>query len=291
MKRKLLAFLLAGIMASALLTGCGGGQSPAQTGGQSSAGAQSSESPAADASAAVESAAAASVAEESAAAASSAVESTAAASAAGSEPAAAPASPYAWLGLQDMPACPYLDALCTYHYYREYTSYVMGLSTKSTEAVDGANSFKGTETTRIYSVDGRIVSFNDSSKIYSEQELGSSLVEMSAANIEKNKTNGTNMVGRAFVTKGTGVIPEYSDTEGDQTEYEYYEYNYPAYEKQNYQLVERFYMKDGDVFALYQETYSDGKLVAGLTEVIHSMSTEIPEGTFDIPSTEGYEKV
>lgn len=278
MKHRILALVLAALMALALLTGCGGGSAPAKTEAQSAPAAQS----AAEASSAAQSAA------EASAAASSAAQSAAEASEGGKT--AAAFSPYAWLGLQDMPECPYLDTLCTYHYYREYTSYIMGMSTKSTEAVDGVNTFKGTDTTRTYSIDGTIITFNDYSKTYTTYELGSSLVEQSAASIEKHKADGTNMVGRVFVTTGTGVIPEYSETENDKTEYEYYEYNYPSYEEYGTRLVERFYMKDGDVFATYMETYSDGKLLTGLTEVMQSMSGEIPEGTLEIPSTDGYEE-
>lgn len=262
MKRRIFALVLAALMVLALLSGCGGGSAPAKTGEQSAPAAESA-APA---------------------------EERAAASASGSETAAV-TSPYAWLGLQDMPSCPYLDALCTCHYYREYTSYVSSYAMKSTEAVDGINTFKGTDTTRTYSVGGKVITFNDSSKTYMEYDMVSGLVEQEKSNMEQARAEGTNMVGRAFVTTGSGAIPVYSETEDDQTEYEYYEYNYPAYEKNNYQIVERFYMKDGDVFAFYQATSTKDEDPMEMTEVIQSMSGEIPEGTFEIPSTDGYEEL
>ena len=279
MKRRILALLLSGLLSCALLTGCGGAQAKTETPAQSS--------PAA-ASAAEEGAAASSAAQ-----ASSAPELSAEGSAQENEAEAAPeetVSPYAWQGLEDMPQCAYLDALCSYHYYREYTSYVMGYATKNVEAVDGANTFKGTDSSRTYSVDGRVITFNDSSKNYMEYNMDSSIAETAAEQIEKNKAEGTNLPGRAFVGTGSGVIPEYSETEDDQTEYEYYEYNYPGYEEYGTKMVERFYLKDGDVFAVWKET-TMGENTVGTTEVVQSMSGEIPKGTFDIPSTDGYEEL
>lgn len=282
MKRRILALVLAALMALALLTGCGGGSAPAKTETQSAPAAES----AAEASAAAASAAQ-SAAEASAAA--SAAQSAAAASEGGKTEAAI--SPYAWQGLQDMPECPYLDALCTYHYYREFTSYVMGMSTKNTEAVDGINSFKGTDTTRTYSVEGKVITFNDSSKTYMEYDMGEGMIKMAKESMEKAMAQGTNTPGRTFVGTGSGVIPEYSETEGDKAEYEYYEYNYPGYEETGYQMVERFYMKDGDVYAINQQMSKDGEQITNMTEVIKSMSGDIPKGTFDVPSTDGYEEL
>ncbi len=284
MKRRILALVLAALMALALLTGCGDGQTQAQSSAESSPAAQQAEGSAAAVSASK------APAEENTSAATSET-SEASNNAAASAQAAVSASHYAWLGLQDMPSCPYLDAFCTYHYYREYTSYVSGYAMKYTEAVDGINTFKGTDTTRTYSVGGKVITFNDSSKTYMEYDMGSGLVEQAKSNMEQAKAEGTNMVGRAFVTTGSGVIPVYSETEDDQTEYEYYEYNYPAYEENDYQIVERFYMKDGDVFAFYQATSTKGGDPMEMTEVIQSMSGEIPEGTFEIPSTDGYEEL
>lgn len=285
MKRRILALLLAALMSLALLTGCGNDQTPAQSSAESSPAAEQAEG-----SAAAENAAEIPAVEENA-------EITAETSEASNEAVASEqaddvsTSSYAWLGLQDIPSCDYLDALCTYHYYREYTSYVSSYAIKSTEAVDGINNFKRTDTTRTYSVDGKVITFNDSSKTYMEYDMGSGFVEQARSNMEQAMAEGTNMVGRAFVTTGSGAIPVYSETEDDQTEYEYYEYNYPAYEENDYQIVERFYMKDGDVFAFYQATSTKGGDPMEMTEVIHSMSGEIPEETFDIPSTDGYEKL
>lgn len=294
MKRRILALLLALLMACALLTGCGDKQAATGTPAAASSAAQEAEAPAAEASAAAASSAAESAAVESAA------ESAAEASAAAQEaeapeasaaPGAEAVSPYAWQGLEDMPQCAYLDALCTYHYYREFTGYAMGYSSKQIEAVDGVNSYKETGSTRTYSVGGHIITFNDSAKNYMEYDMSGALIDQATAAMEDAMTKGTNTPGRVFVTTGSGVIPQYSEVEGDETEYEYYEYNYPAYEERGYGMVERFYLKDGDVFAITQQMSKDGEQVTESAEVIQSMSGEIPEGTFDIPSTDGYEKM
>lgn len=291
MKRRILALLLACTMVSAVLTGCGNAPASEEP-AQSVPAVQEAEASAAS----PEESAPAQSAPDAAAQSASAAEESAAASSAPETEAPAEAvsgnAEYAWLGLQDMPRCPYLDVLCTYHYYRVYTNYVLSFKQEQIEAVDGVNSYKKTDSNRVYSVDGRVISFSDSAKKYMEQDISGGLYNQAKDNLETSRADGVNMIGRQFVTTGTGVIPVYSDTEGDQTEYEYYEYEYPAtLEATGYQMVERFYMKDGDVYAIYQQMSKDDKQASATTEVIESMSGEIPEGTFDIPSTDGYEKM
>ncbi len=197
---------------------------------------------------------------------------------------AADVNPYAWLGLQDMPQCDYLDIYSTYHFIRVYEAHTMGATMEQTEAVDGINSYKGDEYNRVYSVDGRIVSLNENSKIYMETEMDT---DLPASNMEEAKKTGTNLFARAFVGTGKGTIPETDD----ESEYEYYEYNYPeTKEATGTSITERYYMKDGDVYAIYTKTENDQSEV-GYTEIIKSISADIPEGTFDIPDVSGYEKI
>ena len=67
--------------------------------------------------------------------------------------------PYAWLGLQDMPECSYLDILSTKHFIKESDMYIGGMSyvSKETNAEDGINTFKEDESSKRYSVGGRIL--------------------------------------------------------------------------------------------------------------------------------------
>ena len=108
---------------------------------------------------------------------------------------------------------------------------------------------------------------------------------MLAEAIEK----GENIYGRSFIGTGSEAIPLYSE-HGDTAEYEYYEYNYPESEAAGMLMTERFYMKDGDVFAVYQKT-TMGDTDYEVLEVIKNISPEIPEGTFDLPDLSGYEEI
>ena len=200
---------------------------------------------------------------------------------------AAEVHPYAWLGMEDMPECPYMDILATYHYIQVYDTYVMSFVTEETYAVDGANTYKGNENSRVYSVDGKVLSISENSKIYMEQDMGS-LADSANKSIEMSKERGENMFGRRFTGTGTEAVPIYSDG-GDTAEYEYYEFDYPDVESTGSTMIERYYMKDGDVFAVYTKT-TMGEAEAAHTNVIKSMSGDIPEGTFDFPDLSGYEK-
>ena len=226
--------------------------------------------------------------------ASSEAEATSASTSASSEaePAGEPGgAAYAWLGLQDMPKCKYLDALATYHYIREFTSLSMGYVSECVEAVDGVNTFSTTGTMKSYRVDGKVLSVNDASKNYSEFDM-TDMVDLTRQNLEMFKESGENMVGRAFVGTGKEPIPAYAEQYNDPEEYEYYEYNRPESEEIGMPMTEKFYMKDGDVIAVYMNTFnSEGESIASSTEVIKSISEDIPEGTFDFPDLTGYEKI
>ena len=196
--------------------------------------------------------------------------------------------PYAWLGLQDMPQCNYLDILSTRHYIQTYEYYAMSVKTTQTEAVDGINSYAEDDNSIIYSVNGHVLSLNKNAKIYMEENLSSDMIEASTKAVEEAMANGTNSYGRAFVETGSGAIPLYSK-DGDAAEYDYYEYNYPESEAYGTSMTERFYLKDGDVFAIYEVIkYGDPQTEIESTKIIQSMSAEIPEGTFDEPDLSEY---
>lgn len=196
--------------------------------------------------------------------------------------------PYAWMGLEDMPECSYLDILSSMHYIQTYKAYTMSIESEGTEAVDGINTYTENSGTRVYSVDGKITSINDNAKIYMEYD-SSGPAETAKENLNKAMETGMNVYGRHFLGTGSSKIPEYSEKEDD-SEYEYYEYDYPEAEKvSKAKILERFYMKDGDVFAVYKKT-STGKTELEQTHVIQSMSGDIPEGTFDLPDLSDYTK-
>ena len=195
--------------------------------------------------------------------------------------------PYSWTGLQDIPKCKYLDTIADGKYIQTYDYYVAGMKAEVIEAMDGVNSFKDDGNTLTLSVDGKILSLNNSSKIYVEYDM-TETIDAAKESLKTAIEKGTNMYGRNFVGTGKETIPAYSD-EGDATEYEYYEYNYPESEAAGYKMVEKFYVKDGDIFAIYQKI-SINDTDTETTTVIKSVSDDIPEGTFDFPDLEGYTK-
>ena len=207
------------------------------------------------------------------------------------EPEEEAVNPYAWLGLEDMPECDYIDILATDHYYKKSRQYIDGLSYVSDEinAVDGVDTYKEDKYTLVITVDGKTTSINKDAKTYMENDMGD-LAESAQEARDEARENGTNMIGRSFKETGSGTIPVYSDVEGDKDEYEYYEYTYPDFEETgDNSETERFYMKDGDVFAIYAKI-SLGETVVETTEVIDSMSGDIPDGTFNLPDLSDYEK-
>ena len=198
-------------------------------------------------------------------------------------------SPYAILGLQDMPQCKYLDLLCGYHYLTTSDYYTMGIVTEQTEAVDGINSYKESDNQRSYSVDGHVLSINDNAKQYMEYELGDTLIKEAKKNLEKAMETGQAVNARVFQGTGKSAVPLYSD-DGDTAEYEYYEYlTDSSTDSATMKMTERFYMKDGDVFAIYTET-TMGNTTVAVTKVVKDITGDIPEGTFELPDLTGYEK-
>ena len=195
-------------------------------------------------------------------------------------------NPYAWLGLQDMPKCNYLDIISTGHYIQTSEYHAMGLTVDQTEAVDGVNTYTGNENTKSYSIDGKVTSITEASKIYMESDV-SSLIEAAKENQEKAMAEGTDTSGRSFVGTGKGAIP---GLDSDTTEYDYYEYNYPATEEAGTSMTERYYMKDGDVYAIYEKV-ALGESEVESVKVIKSISGDIPAGTFDLPDLSGYTKI
>lgn len=194
-------------------------------------------------------------------------------------------NPYAWIGLQDMPKCNYLDIISTGKYIETVEQHALGIVAEQTEAHDGVNSYTSASGNSTYSVDGKVTSISEAAKMYMEYDM-ESLAETAKETYEAAMKDGTNTTGRAFVEKGKGTI---TGLDEDTNEYEYYEYNYPGGEEAGTSMTERFYMKDGDVYAIYQ------KVVLGESEVesvklIKSISGEIPAGTFDLPDLSGYTK-
>ena len=74
------------------------------------------------------------------------------------ETAAPEVNPYAWLGFQDIPECDYMDALASNHYYKKSEVHIDGLSyvSKQINAVDGINTYKEDESSKVWSVGGKI---------------------------------------------------------------------------------------------------------------------------------------
>lgn len=200
--------------------------------------------------------------------------------------------PYAWLGFQDIPKCDYLDILATNHYYQKSEEYIDGLSyiSKQITAVDGINRYEKEDDRETYSIDGKVTVVNGESKSYMEQDV-SGLAEDAKEQVDNAMKEGTNISGRAFVGTGSEAIPIYSEQAGDKDEYEYYEYNYPEFEKDSdNKEVERVYLKDGDVFAIYKKI-TMGDTVVSSTEIIKKISKDIPDGTFKLPDLSKYKKM
>ena len=205
------------------------------------------------------------------------------------ETAAPEVNPYAWLGFQDIPECDYMDALASNHYYKKSEVHIDGLSyvSKQINAVDGINTYKEDENSKVWSVGGKILSLNESSKSYMEEDM-SDMAEDREEIFSSAMEEGTNLYGREFRETGKEVVPIQED---DKEEYEYYEYYYPEMEESSDNATtERYYLKDGDVFAIYTKA-AMGETVVESTEIIKKMTSDIPDGTFDLPDVSGYEKI
>ena len=193
------------------------------------------------------------------------------------------AHPYAWLGLQDMPQCNYLDILSTDHYYQVYDTYALGLKYEVIDAADGIDAYQLSSGTKTLTVGGMIYSISESAKSYMQYDM-TDMAAQAQATMESALAEGTNMKGRVFQGTGKSAVPLYSD-DGDTTEYDYYEYltSSPGVSE----LTERFFMKDGDVFAIYSHT-EVGETTLDSTNVIKSITSDIPAGTFEVPDLSDY---
>ena len=188
--------------------------------------------------------------------------------------------------MAEMPKCDYMDTFATFHYISTYDNLVMGLMVEETEAVDLINSVKTNSNSRSYSLNGMIYSINEDSKSYMVQDI-TAAADTAMENLTNAMATGENIYGRAYVGSGTEAIPNYED---DTAEYDYYEFDYPSYEEYGSSQHEKYYMKDGDVFAVYSKT-TLGKSEVESLKIIKSMSGDIPEGTFDEPDLTGYELI
>ena len=132
-----------------------------------------------------------------------------------------------------------------------------------------------------------MLSVNESSKSYMEQEM-SDISEDRKEILKSAMEEGTNLYGRELKDTGKEVVPIQED---DKDEYEYYEYYYPEMEESSdNSTIERYYLKDGDVFAIYTKT-ALGETVVESTEIIKKMSEDVPDGIFNLPDVSDYKKI
>lgn len=191
-------------------------------------------------------------------------------------------APYAWLGLEDMPQCNYLDLLAGQHYIRTFDAYTGRYVVEGTEAVDGLNLYKKENDTVSLLLDGMEYTFSNRTMTYMTIDMTSTIESLRDARAE-HVTRGINEFGRAFQGSGSGSIPLYADSSGDTASYEYYEYLVDSSpDTGTNTLTERFYMKDGDVFAIYKLA-TVGNKKTEITEVIKTASKDIPEGLLALP--------
>ena len=201
----------------------------------------------------------------------------------------APLSPYNWLGYPEMPRCNYLDRIASQRYYREYTSYIeLGsgvYGAESIEATDGANTYERSITGgdgETYKLAGMIYSFNNRNMTYMETDL-TSLYAAQPTIAERIAAN-ENATGKVFNGMGRSAVPFYASI--DSAAYDYYEYSAGS---GALMLIERLYMKDGDVFAVYS-LVGDKDSGTAYTIVTTKMTADIPEGIFELPDLSGYTK-
>lgn len=194
-------------------------------------------------------------------------------------------SPYNWLGYPEVPQCQYLDLIASQHYYREYVNYIeFGDSVAGvpyTEAIDDRNTYQmdmnGTAT---YYVEGIRYSVDEEDKTYSYNDW-KSLYDLTPTAAERAAANQN--PGKEFQGTGTEAIPLYETV--DATEYEYYEYLSPV-DDENY-TIEKLYLRDGDVFAIY--TFAKlGEYETAVAAVTTLITGDIPEGLFEVPDLSGY---
>ncbi len=119
--------------------------------------------------------------------------------------------PYAWLGLQDMPECEYLDILATNHYIMKSEIYIKDLpTTTEVNTVDGIDTYTEDEYSKVYTINGKTTSINKDSKIYMEYDM-SDIAEEAKESTESAIKNGTNLSGMALKRTGKEAVPIYSD--------------------------------------------------------------------------------
>ena len=191
--------------------------------------------------------------------------------------------PYAWLGLEDMPKCNYLDIMSTNNYVQVYDTYVLGIKAEVTDACKGLNTYQKNGNNLTYNIEGMIYSVNPDSKQYAMYDM-TSAIEGAKEAMEKAMAEGINNKGRAFQDTGASAIPLYSEKEGDTAEYEYYEYSIGD------NVTERYFMKDGDVFAVYTKTHA-GDTDLETTNVIKSISGDVSDDLFVVPDLTDYTKI
>ena len=195
-----------------------------------------------------------------------------------------PHHPYEWLGLSGMPECRYLDLLSSNHYYQVYEKYDADGRTEIAEAADGIDSCLVTADSKSLSLNGMFYYIDETEKTYALYDYTDSVAQATAY-MESVMAEGTNTKGRVFQGAGSSAVPLYAAAAGDTAEYEYYEFltSNPGVNE----ITERFFMKDGDVFAIYTRTVA-GESTEESTDVIKSISDEIPAALFVTPDLSGY---
>ena len=190
-----------------------------------------------------------------------------------------PVHPYAWMGLQDIPKCNYLDIMSTNNYVQVYDTYVYGIKAEVTDACKGLKTYQKNGNNLSYNIEGMIYSINLDSKQYGMVDMTESM-EGVKETMDAAIAAGTNTKGRTFQSSGSSAIPLYSEEEGDTAEYEYYEYSIGD------SVTERYYMKDGDVFAIYTKTSN-----LESTNVIKSVSGDVSDDLFVVPDLTDFTKI
>ena len=196
-------------------------------------------------------------------------------------------NPYAWLGLQDMPKCNYLDILSTNNFIQVYDTYVLGIKAEVTDACEGLKSYQKNQSNLSYNLEGMIYSLNTDAKQYAQVDMTSAVADAKAA-MESAMSEGINSKGRALQGTGKSAVPLYSDESGDSAEYEYYEYL--TGDPESSSVLERFFLRDGDVFAVYTKTHA-GESDLESTNVIKSISGDVPDDLFVLPDLADYTKI
>lgn len=194
--------------------------------------------------------------------------------------------PYAWMGLEDMPKCNYLDIMSTNNYVQVYDTYVLGIKAEVTDACKGLKTYQKNQSSLTYNLEGMIYSLNTDSKQYALVDMTESIEDI-RKNMEKTMSEGINSSGRVFQGTGKSTVPQYDEKEGDSAEYDYYEY---LIESAGSSVLERYFMRDGDVFAVYKKVKA-GETEMETTNVIKSLSGDVPDDLFVMPDLSDYTRI